>query len=46
MFLVADQLTVGILFFVYLFLLCPCQIPAIGFDVRVLLLLDGAIVRP
>jgi len=26
---------------VYLFLLCPCQIPAIGFDVRVLLLLNG-----
>jgi hypothetical protein len=46
MFLVADHLTVGILFFVYLFLLGPCQIPAIGFDVCVLLLLDGAIIGP
>jgi hypothetical protein len=46
MFLVANHLTVGILFLVYLFLLCARQVPAIGFNVRVLLLLDGAIIGP
>jgi len=46
MFLVVDYLIVGIFFLVYLFLLRPGQVPAIGFDVRVLLRLDGAIIGP
>jgi hypothetical protein len=46
MFLVVNHLTVGILFLVYLFLLRPRQVPAIGFYVCVLLLLDGAIIGP
>jgi len=46
MFLVMDQLTVGILFLVYLFLLCSCQVAAVGFDVCVLLLLNGAVIGP
>jgi hypothetical protein len=46
MLLVVDQLTVGILFLVYLFLLRSRQVPAVGFDVRVLLLLNGAIIGP
>jgi len=44
MFLVVDQLTVGVLFLVYLFLLRPRQVPAIGFHVGMLLLLDSAVV--
>jgi hypothetical protein len=42
MFLVMNHLTVGILFLVNLFLLRPRQVPAIGFYVRVLMLLDRA----
>jgi hypothetical protein len=42
MFLVVNHLTVGILFLVDLFLLRPRQAAAIGFDVCVLLLLNGS----
>ena len=44
MFLIVNQLTVGVLFLVYLFLLRPRQVPAIGFHVGMLLLLDSAVV--
>src|SRR5262249_8228201 len=44
MFLVVNQLAVGVLFLVYLFLLRWRQVSAVGFEVRMLLLLNGAIV--
>src|SRR5277367_1240754 len=44
MLLVMNHRAVGVLFLVYLFLLRRRQGPAVGFDVRVFLLLDRSIV--
>jgi hypothetical protein len=44
MFLVVNQLAVGVLFLVYLFLLRRRQVSAVGFNVRMLLLFNGVIV--
>ena len=46
MFLVVNHLAVGVLFLVYLFLLCPVRYLPLALYVRVLLLLNGAVIGP